>query len=307
MPLVSFIIPSYNAEKYIKSCIDSITSQTYKDFEIIVVDDESADMTLNVVRGLQRKHSNIKVIEAKHNGPGNARNIGAQHANGKYIMFVDADDYFISKDMLKETSKYLLDKNYDMIKIQAIKEDADGKVDDFWFNIQEPFVGNGVNALKKVIDSGTVFCPVWLYFIKKEYFVENNFKFNKSRFHEDYGLMPLVILKCQRFMSLPKVYYSYCQRPSSIMTTKSEDMQERKANDLLFFYDYLMKELKSFKLDEEDRLVIEGYFNNMTTLQFKYFYTKQYEGDLKQPLIERGLYENEGDLKRKLMEKSENQ
>ena len=300
MPLVSFIIPVHNKESYLYDCINSILSQKYKSFEIILIDDGSTDNSIQIIKQLQENNKQIKFIQSKRTGPGGARNIGIKNASGQYIMFVDADDYILSNNMLKNIKKYMFNNDYDIIKIQAVKKDLDGKIDDFWFNIKEQFVGNGVNSIKKLINSGTVFCPVWLYFINKNYYNEKKFKFHKNRFHEDFGLIPLVILNCKKFISLPQIYYTYCQRKNSIMTTKTKNMQKRKAHDLLFFYDYLIKEIKDFKLNTDDEQFIKEYINEITTLQLKYFYNSEYENDLKEKLQKRNLYEIGGKLKDKL-------
>lgn len=304
MPLVSFIVTTYNSENLLHNCINSIISQAYKDFEIVIVDDGSTDNTVQTIKKLQESNKQIKLIESEHVGPGNARNIGVKNAIGKYIIFADHDDYFLSHNMLEDINKYMLNGDYDIIKIQAVKKEIDGKIDDFWFNIKKPFIGNGVETIKEMINSGTIFCTVWLYFINRSYYNENKFEFHKSKLHEDFGLIPLVLLNCKKFISLPKIYYAYCQRNNSIMTTRTEAMQKRKAHDLLFFYDHLIKEIRSFKLYTNDRQLIEDYINEMTTLQFKYFYNKEYENDLKEKLQRRGLYENEGKLKEKLMKVS---
>lgn len=85
MTMVSFIIPVYNAENFLFECINSIFAQTYKDFEIIMVDDGSSDNSVQIIKNLQLNHKQIKLIESKHTGPGNARNIGAKNAIGQYI------------------------------------------------------------------------------------------------------------------------------------------------------------------------------------------------------------------------------
>ena len=92
--LVSVIIPLYNAQAYIRETIESVLAQTYKNFEIIVVDDCSTDESLNIVKNLIEQDSRIKLIESEVNfgGPARPRNIGAENAKGDYVAFLDADD-----------------------------------------------------------------------------------------------------------------------------------------------------------------------------------------------------------------------
>ena len=97
---ISVIIPTYDEEKVLEGCIESLGEQTYADFEIIVVDDGSTDTTSQILRGASNTLPAFKFLEQKHKGPGAARNLGAKHAVGEILVFVDADMTF-GKDFLK--------------------------------------------------------------------------------------------------------------------------------------------------------------------------------------------------------------
>ena len=90
--LISIIVPAYNASKYIEKCLNSILSQTYKNFEIIVVNDGSTDNTLDILKKCSEQSDKIKIVAQKNKGVSAARNNGLEHAKGQYIAFVDADD-----------------------------------------------------------------------------------------------------------------------------------------------------------------------------------------------------------------------
>ena len=108
MKKVSVIIPTYNSEKYIKECINSVINQTYKNLEIIVIDDKSTDKTLEVIKTIKDKR--IKVITlSKNKGVSNARNIGIKKSTGDYISFIDSDDYWIKEKISKQIS--FMEKN----------------------------------------------------------------------------------------------------------------------------------------------------------------------------------------------------
>lgn len=97
MPKISVIIPVYNVENYLRECLDSIINQTFKDIEIICVDDCSTDNSLDILNEYAQKDNRIKVFEQKENsGQGAARNFGISIAQGEYITFVDPDDYIES-------------------------------------------------------------------------------------------------------------------------------------------------------------------------------------------------------------------
>lgn len=112
MPLVSVIIPSYNAESYIEECVNSVLSQSLKDFELIVVDDGSTDSTVNLVKTFQ--DNRLSLIEAPHSNAGRARNLGMSKATGNYLYFLDADD-FISEDCLLKFTECAEETNADVV------------------------------------------------------------------------------------------------------------------------------------------------------------------------------------------------
>ena len=92
-PLVSVIVPVYNAETTLKRCLDSLLIQTYKHIEVILVNDGSQDNSATICKAYCRKHENFRLLEQNNSGPSTARNNGIDHSNGKYVYFVDADDY----------------------------------------------------------------------------------------------------------------------------------------------------------------------------------------------------------------------
>ena len=94
MAKVSVIIPVYNVEPYLKQCMDSVVGQTLKDIEIICVDDGSTDGSLDILKEYATEDSRIQIIEQKNAGAGAARNNGMRHATGKYLSFLDSDDFF---------------------------------------------------------------------------------------------------------------------------------------------------------------------------------------------------------------------
>lgn len=99
--LVSIIIPAYNAERSIVRCINSVAKQTYRNIEIIVINDGSTDKTLELLKKIECEHSNIKVINKRNGGVSKARNDGISNAKGKYIYFADSD-YYINEDTISK-------------------------------------------------------------------------------------------------------------------------------------------------------------------------------------------------------------
>ncbi|KKQ36206.1 MAG: hypothetical protein US53_C0061G0004 [Candidatus Woesebacteria bacterium GW2011_GWA1_37_7] len=102
--MISVIIPTYNEKGVLEDCIESLGDQSFQDFEIVVVDDGSNDKTLDVLRNFELLISNFKFLEQKHKGPGAARNLGAKHAKGEILVFVDADMTF-DENFLEKLTK----------------------------------------------------------------------------------------------------------------------------------------------------------------------------------------------------------
>ena len=91
--MISVIVPVYNAEKYLKKCLDSLVNQSYKDLEIILVNDGSQDGSEKICKDYEEKDSRIILINKNNGGPSSARNSGIEKANGEYLSFIDSDDY----------------------------------------------------------------------------------------------------------------------------------------------------------------------------------------------------------------------
>ena len=111
----SIIIPVYNVEKYIDKCLQSITNQTFKDFEVVCINDESKDASLSILEEYARKDKRFKIFSQKNQGQGIARNNGIKIASGKYIVFVDPDDW-IEENMLEILSKKFEKEQADIIQ-----------------------------------------------------------------------------------------------------------------------------------------------------------------------------------------------
>ncbi len=227
----SFIVPVYNTSKYLKKCLDSLAGQTFKSFEIIIVNDGSTDNSKNVISEYKKKYKNIKVVNQKNGGLSMARNNGVKEATGKYLIFIDSDDY-VETNLLKEVDNEIDDS--EVLRFQVITEDEDGG------NVkaynEEPFNEmKGYDAFKYISEYHFVE-PAWCYVYKTDYYLKNKFSFKKDVYHEDFGLIPYVIYKARKVKSIDYVGYHYVQRNGSIMNNNDYKKTVKKAFDMLEQY-----------------------------------------------------------------------
>ena len=240
-PKFSIIVPVYNTEKYVKRCLDSIMNQTFTDFEVIIVNDGSTDDSKDIIAKYP-----YKVINQKNQGLSMARNNGVKEATGDYLLFLDSDDY-IDKDLLKEINKSL-SNNPDLVRFE-IREVFDNEDNIDYY--EEDFEGkDGVLAFETIAKYHFVE-NAWAYAIKRSYYLDNKFSFKKGTYHEDFGLIPLVIIKSKVVNSIRYVGYNYYQRTGSIMNNGDYSKTKKKVMDFYKHYLYLTKEINKTKLDKK--------------------------------------------------------
>ena len=247
----SFIVPVYNTEKYLKKCLDSLVNQTYKDFEIIVVNDGSTDKSSSIISKYQKKYKNIIVINKENEGLSMARNRGVQKSSGKYIIFVDSDDY-VSNKLLEEVDKKIDDS--DILRFQIATEDEEyTKINEYH---EEGFESMcGYDAFR-YLSSYHFVEPAWCYVIRKNYYIENKFSFKKGVYHEDFGLIPYVIYKARKVKSIDYIGYHYVQRNGSIMNNNDYKKTVKKAFDMLEQY----KTMRLFAKNINRKNNLDDYF-----------------------------------------------
>lgn len=223
--LISVIVPVYNVEKYLNRCIDSIINQTYKNLEIILVDDGSPDNCGKICDEYAKKDSRIKVIHKENGGLSDARNAGINISIGKYITFVDSDDYLELNFI--ETLYNLNKKNNTFIAVAPYIINTD-KNEIFDRSISNDMILTQREALENMLlDRGfTVSAHSKLY--EKALF--NNIFFPKGKIFEDSATTYKLILKCDKISYCYNGGYHYYKRSESIINSKYNK------NQLLFIY-----------------------------------------------------------------------
>lgn len=210
--LISIIVPVYNVEKYLKKCVESILEQTYRNFELILVDDGSIDNCGKICDDLAIKESRIKVIHKINKGVSEARNDGLSIASGDYVIFLDPDDY-IGKDMLYDMVLNLEKYNVDMVCCGYRTIFPDKVIE---HNLQDEIL-YGKKIPEKLYDLN-FFPVVWNKLFKKNVlFKDESFiKFNSELYiGEDLLWLANVLKNCKKIYCMGKIYYNWFRRENS--------------------------------------------------------------------------------------------
>lgn len=267
MTKVSVIVPIYNVEKYLEKCLDSLVNQTLEDIEIILVNDGSTDNSGQIVKEYVSKYKEkIVYLEKQNGGLSDARNYGLEYAKGDYISFVDSDDY-ISKNLYSELVRYM-EEDYDMVKFGILTVDL--KNNKMIENKSKQFENKtGEEAFDILYKTDKMTEVAWGYLYKASFWKENNFKFTKDMYHEDFGLIPLVILKAKKVASTNILGYYYVQSDKSITRNSDEKKKLKMSYDLLKFYDNMIKEIENYDISKKTKENIKIYYTNCILLEVK--------------------------------------
>ena len=243
--LITIVVPIYNVEKYLKQCLESLISQTYKNIEIILINDGSTDGSKKICEEFAKKDTRIIVINQKNSGLSAARNTGINNANGKYITFVDADDY---------VSNYYIEKLYNAIKKQKSqiaqcdiqKVDSNGKFIKKMGYEQETIktykdmiidMMNDMHWIENVVVGNKIY-EIGLF---------KNIKFPLNKIHEDEFVTYKLYYLTKKISIVNESLYYYRQTNNSIMEKKYKiknlDGLEAIKERMNFFYEENEKEL----------------------------------------------------------------
>ena len=201
--LVSIIVPMYNVEKYIEKCITSLLEQTYKNCEIIIVNDGSEDKSSEIVEKIATQNGNIKIINQKNSGVSVARNTGIENANGDYIIFVDADDY-LAKDFVEYMVKLIKMNNSEFAySISNFKKENEKETQNEF--IKE--ISNEESVGLLLSPDVTVGC--WNKIYKRDMLIKNNIFFRTDLFYGEGLFFIINVSKYAKNITIGnrKVYY----------------------------------------------------------------------------------------------------
>lgn len=268
--MISVIIPVFNVEDYLYTCINSVLNQTYEYFEIICIDDASTDSSWDILEYFAQKDSRIKILKNDFNkGPGYTRNKGLDIAKGEYISFLDADDW-LSPNAFEVLIKYADNHNLDILMFKNIVyyEEAHefGMEGYYEMEFMDTFLNKVFNHFD--LDKTKLFemsNASWNKFYSKSFLDENNILFpNENLIHEDNPFFYHAITSAKRISIIDNHLYNRRRRPNSIMALNNE----RLFDNIDISYDVLNVFLNNIQLYNyyKKELLISIFY----TLDYKY-------------------------------------
>ena len=305
MSKVSIIVPVYNTGAKLKKCLDSLVNQTVKDIEIIIINDGSTDNSEEVIKEYIKNNSKenedktesnssensnsvkIEFYSKENEGIAKTRNYGIEKATSDYILFVDSDDY-INKKLVEKLLPYI-EQNIDLIKFKLQRVNENGEILE---KTDGPVFEKttGQEGFNKLYSQDVLLDSPCVYLIKKELFKKNNFTFKRT-YHEDFGLMPLVIVSAKNIVSTPYYLYSYVQSSNSLMRNDDYNKTLKRIEDVWFHYDNAMNKIEKMNLEKTTKENIKIYYTNATILKI-YELKEEDQKQFIQEIKKRKMYKN---------------
>lgn len=240
--LISVIVPVYKVEKYLEKCIESIIKQTYTNLQIILVDDGSPDNCGKICDEYAKKDLRIEVIHKANGGLSDARNVGISKAKGRYIGFVDSDDY-IKEDMyeilLNLIKKYDADVSicnlYDVIDGKEYVRNKDNGIHEY----------SRIDILKEILLDKNIQSYAWNKLYKKELFDEIKYPIRKK--YEDIGTTFYLFEKCNKIVVTSEPEYYYLKRADSLVNNVTESTILDYTEIIIQRYLYIKQNIKELR------------------------------------------------------------
>ena len=218
---VSFIIPIYNVEKYLEQCVDSVLNQTYQNIEVILVDDSSPDGCPAICDNYAQKDHRVKVVHKPNGGLSDARNAGFNVATGDYVIFMDSDDFWVSKDELETLmTKVRENPECDFIGFNCSYYYQESKIYRKWvaYNDCLAIPADKDTAMCALVASGTMPMSACLKIIKRQSLADIGLTFKKGLLSEDIPWFIDLLEGCKQCMFINQYIYAYRQNVSGSIT-----------------------------------------------------------------------------------------
>ncbi|RZJ27453.1 MAG: glycosyltransferase family 2 protein, partial [Flavobacterium sp.] len=311
---LTVIIPVYNVEKYIEKCIFSVLDNDLDvaDYEIIVVDDQSPDNSLEIVKKIAVNRPNVKVISQQNKGLGGARNTGIENASGDYLLFLDSDDWIVP-DTLSHLVSTAESADVEVLEFSAAGIDPKGKIiyhasnDTRGKAYDGAYYYNHVRYLNSACNK--------LY--KRKFLTDNGLLFKERIFIEDFEFNTRAFFKAKKVMAIPYLAAKFLQSDDSITRNRDAGKKEKMYRDFIGIIQITADEYSKHQAEATDGQ--HAFFKErlsflVTTLFFQFFKYKLSYAEIKQykqELSDKGLFlidfpihDKSKDLFRKVMLKN---
>lgn len=265
--LVSIVVPVYNVEKYLEKCLISLCRQTYKNIEIIVIDDGSTDRSQEIIKKYMKLDKRIICERQENAGLGAARNTGIKLSKGSYLCFVDSDDW-VSEDYVEQFVKTLEEDNTDMVisNIKYVYEDGSERPRTPHIDYHE--VISSKEAIKRLLINKQYRFHAPNKFVKKSIFQDNKIQFAEGKLYEDIFTTYKVILGTEKVSLIPNHTYFYLQsRAGSIMNAK---INKKRFYDLYEALNQIVTNSQIKKMNLEKEIQVIYVLNVISLMNYVY-------------------------------------
>lgn len=244
----SIIIPVYNVERYLQKCLDSVIRQDFENYEIIIINDGSSDKSKDIIEKFYQENiDKCKVIHKKNEGLSMARNDGIKESDGKYLIFLDSDDWIGHKSTLSELYKKLKEENYPELLINLYEYSIDGsneiKKCDYSF-IEQWSKLEPMDLLIKLLSLKHIFLAAQVFVISKDVLNKKGLYFEKNIYYEDNLWLAQVFMRCSNIVLNNQYIFCYrIGRPNSI----TSNITKKKIYDQIYIIDTVLGEVDNSK------------------------------------------------------------
>lgn len=275
--LISIIVAVYNAKWYLEKCVNSLINQTYRNLEIILVDDVSTDNSGEICDDFQKKDERIKVIHKENGGHADARNAGIKASKGNYIFFVDNDDY-IDSDLIECLYKRAKQCNAEIVACGYIKETYYSNKIEY---AKENYIADSEEMIRRMLQYDDVSLALWDKLYKRELF--EDIELPKDIVYDEVSSLYRLFDRAKIIAHIDKAGYHYVQRAGSILHKKFNkeklciiDLSEKILEFVTKKYPKIICEAESFLIINLNKAIIECYKNKFKK-EYKQFKNKSKE------------------------------
>ena len=232
-PFFSIIVPVYNVEKYLSQCINSVLNQSFQDYELILVEDGSPDHCAEICDEFAQNYSKIKVIHKENGGLSSARNAGLDMARGRYIIFLDSDDFWDYNEALMDIHANLFESDADLLLFPAKRFFEKNQKVTYILNMEvdryKIFTDNTNSAINYLLENNIFRAAAWNKVVKRIIIEEYHMRFKEGVLSEDMDWCGDLLINCKKYDFYNNAFYCYRQqRTGSITSEKNEKLIQDK-------------------------------------------------------------------------------